>query len=71
MKMKASIEGMSCMHCVNHVKEALSELKGISNITVSLEGKFAEFDSTGEVSEDDIKSSIEDFGYEFKGITII
>ncbi|HIG0355743.1 TPA: heavy-metal-associated domain-containing protein [Clostridium sporogenes] len=71
MKMKASIEGMSCMHCVNHVKEALSELKGISNITVSLEGKFSEFDSTGEVSEDDIKSSIEDFGYEFKGITII
>ncbi|EPS50122.1 copper chaperone CopZ [Clostridium botulinum CFSAN002369] len=38
MKMKASIEGMSCMHCVNHVKEALSELKGISNINVSLEG---------------------------------
>ncbi|RFM20374.1 heavy metal transport/detoxification protein, partial [Clostridium botulinum] len=26
--MKASIEGMSCMHCVNHVKEALQMLKG-------------------------------------------
>ena len=71
MKTKITVNGMSCMHCVNHVKEALSELKGISNITVSLEGKFAEFDSTGEVSEDDIKSAIEDFGYEFKGITII
>ncbi|MDU6877497.1 heavy-metal-associated domain-containing protein [Clostridium tepidum] len=71
MKMKVSIEGMSCMHCVSHVEEALSGLKGISNINVSLKGKFAEFDSTGEVSENDIKSAIEDFGYEFKGITTI
>lgn len=71
MKMKAIIEGMSCMHCVGHVKEALSELKGISNIKVSLEEKFAEFDSDGEVSENDIKSAIEDFGYEIKKITTI
>lgn len=26
MKKKIFIEGMSCMHCVNHVKEALEDI---------------------------------------------
>ncbi|MEG2018838.1 MAG: cation transporter, partial [Clostridium sp.] len=34
MKKKISIEGMSCGHCVNHVKEALSELPGVTSVDV-------------------------------------
>ena len=37
MKVTLKIEGMMCMHCVAHVKKALSEIDGVSNVEVSLE----------------------------------
>ncbi len=36
MKKKLYIEGMSCDHCVKHVKDALSEIPGISSVEVDL-----------------------------------
>ena len=39
MLKKIFIEGMSCNHCVNHVKEALAELKDSGKIQVNLEEK--------------------------------
>ncbi|MEG1798527.1 MAG: cation transporter, partial [Clostridium sp.] len=50
MKKKISIEGMSCGHCVNHVKEALSELPGVTSVDVSLESKSAVLESSSEVT---------------------
>ena len=41
MLKKIFIEGMSCNHCVNHVKEALAELKDSGKIQVNLEEKYA------------------------------
>ena len=39
---RIGIEGMSCGHCVNHVKEALTEdIQGVKVIDVSLENKYA------------------------------
>ena len=39
---RIGIEGMSCGHCVNHVKEALTEdIQGVKIIDVSLENKCA------------------------------
>ncbi|CAM2910515.1 cation transporter [Hathewaya histolytica] len=68
MKKRVLIEGMSCGHCVKHAKDALSEIKGLSNIEVNLEEKMAEFDSTSEVTDEQIKNAIEDVGYEVKDI---
>lgn len=62
MKRKIKIEGMSCMHCVAHVKEALEELKGIETAEVLLEQNCALI--TGDVSEEAIKEAIDEAGYD-------
>lgn len=61
MKKKISIEGMMCEHCVAHVKEALEGL-GASEVEVSLEGGYAVCET--DKSDSDIKSAIEDEGYD-------
>lgn len=47
------IEGMSCEHCANSVKNALEELDGISKVEVSLNNKNAQ------IEYDDSKLNIE------------
>ena len=68
MKKKVLIEGMSCGHCVKHVKEALSELNGVASVDVNLDAKTAVFESSGEVKDEDIKFAIDEAGYEVVGI---
>ncbi|KPU44220.1 mercuric transport protein periplasmic component precursor [Oxobacter pfennigii] len=67
MKKKLLVEGMSCMHCVNHVKNALSEISGVTDVKVDLEGKNAvvEFDN---VDDEKFKAAVADAGYEVVGI---
>ncbi len=36
--LKLRIEGMSCEHCVRHVREALEKVPGVEEVEVSLEG---------------------------------
>lgn len=61
MSKKILIEGMSCGHCVMHATNALTEL-GLSNVKVDLSSKIAV--AEGNASDEDIKSAIEDAGYE-------
>lgn len=68
MKKKIIVEGMSCGHCVNHVKTALEELNGVDNVSVDLESKTAVVQAAVEVSDGDIKFAIEDAGYEVVSI---
>lgn len=68
MKKKIIVEGMSCGHCVNHVKTALEELNGAANVSVDLASKTAVFEASGEISDGDIKFAIEDAGYEVVSI---
>lgn len=63
MKKKIYIEGMSCGHCVRHVSSALSEVEGVSNVEVNLEGKYATVEVSG-VEDGALKFSIEDAGYD-------
>lgn len=62
MKKKMLIEGMSCKHCVMHVKNALSELEGVEDVNVDLENKMATMKT--EVCDEKLKKAIEDVGYE-------
>ncbi|MPN19196.1 Copper chaperone CopZ [bioreactor metagenome] len=71
MKKKILIEGMSCGHCVNHVKEALSELNGVTNVEVNLASKTAIIEATVDIEDKDIKFAIDDAGYEVVGIDIL
>ena len=62
MLKKIIIKGMSCSHCVNHVREALSELKDSQKVEVNLEQKYAIVETSS--NNDEIKEKIEDQGYD-------
>lgn len=62
MKKKIQIEGMSCNHCVAHVKEALKDLCEIGEVEVNLQDKYALLETTSDDSV--IKEAIEDAGYD-------
>ncbi len=68
MKKRILIDGMSCEHCVNHVKEALSQLNGVASVDVNLKEKYAILDTNIDVKDEDIKLAIDDAGYEAVGI---
>ena len=62
MKKVLLIEGMSCEHCVAHVKEALEAIDGVENVVVSLDENSATVET--EVSDEALKSAIEEEGYD-------
>ena len=65
-KIILNVEGMSCNHCVNAVKEALGELK-VQEVDVSLQDKTVTvvYDNT-QISAEKLKETIEDQGFEVK-----
>ena len=66
---RIGIEGMSWDHCVNHVKEALTEdIQGVKVIDVSLENKCATVEVDDNVSDEQIKAVISDLGYNVTSI---
>jgi copper chaperone len=64
--MTVKIGGMSCEHCVKAVEKALKDLKGIKNIKVGI-GQ-AVFEAPDKTDPAQIKSAIEDAGYEIISI---
>ena len=68
MKKKIIVEGMSCGHCVNHVKEALQELEGVQSADVDLASKTAIISSENNITDESIKDAIEDAGYDVVSI---
>jgi copper chaperone CopZ len=69
MRKKLMIEGMSCNHCINHLKTALSEdINGIKVIEISLEDKFAIVDIDDNVNLNKLNELIEELGFELKDI---
>lgn len=65
-KMVVKIEGMMCEHCANKIKSVLSELDGVTGVTVELKKKRAILE--GNAEEQQIKSAVENAGYTYKGI---
>ena len=69
MKKKLLVEGMSCGHCVNHLKTALTEdIDGIEVLDVDSENKCASVDMKDDVSIEKLKEVIAELGFELKGI---
>ena len=64
MKTVLQIEGMSCAHCVQHVKEALEAVAGVKSADVSLADKSAMVEHGDEVSLAALKADVEEAGYE-------
>ncbi len=62
------VEGMGCQNCVKHVTEALEGLDGVSKAEVSLEKNLAVVEMTREISDDVLKTAVEDAGYDVSKI---
>ncbi|QGU95313.1 heavy metal transport/detoxification protein [Clostridium bovifaecis] len=67
MKKKLNIEGMSCNHCVMHVKNALMEVEGVKNVEVNLDGKYALVEGES-LNNEKMKAEVEDAGYDVVSI---
>ncbi len=64
MKRKLFINGMSCMHCVRRVQNALKNVEGVTEAEVDLEGRFAIIELAKEVPDEILKKAVEEAGYE-------
>lgn len=69
MKKTIKIEGMMCMHCVEHVNKALSEIQGVTAVDVNLKKKTATVEIECTVTDDMLKAAIEAAGYVVKQIS--
>ena len=58
---------MSCGHCTGRVDKALNQIDGVT-ATVSLEDKSATVILDKDISDEILKKTIEDAGYEVKSI---
>ena len=63
MKIELKIEGMMCAHCQKHVHEALSEIDGVAEVQVDLEGKKAMVTVTKNIPTQVFEKVIIDAGY--------
>lgn len=68
MKKIISIDGMCCEHCASHVEKALSAVSNVVSAEVKLKKKCAIIRSREPVSDDEIKSVVQEAGYTVTGI---
>ena len=62
------IEGMSCGHCSKRVEEALKSVNGVKSVSVNLEKKKAEVVLKTDISNEVLKSAVEDVGFEVSNV---
>ena len=68
MTITLDIEGMMCEHCKKHVEEALAKLP-VSSAAVDLVKKNAVIEADGDITDDTLRQTIADAGYEVVNIT--
>ena len=59
-----NIKGMHCQGCVKTVSNALSNIKGVKAVIVSLENKNALISFEGEINKEDLISAVNELGFE-------
>ncbi len=64
MNKKIFIEGMACMHCKKSVEDALSAIRDVVGVEVSLEEKCASVTLAENLSDELLASIITDIGFE-------
>lgn len=67
MKKVLSIEGMSCGHCVVHVREALESVAGVAKADVDL-GKRQAVVEGPSLDDAAMKAAVSEAGYEITAI---
>ena len=64
MKKILKVEGMMCEGCVNRIKNALENIKGVKIIEISLDEKNVHIDVDNEIIFNDVVNKINDLGFE-------
>ncbi len=59
-----SITGMSCGHCVEHVKTALEGIDGVDSAEVSLDANSATINASVDVLDDALTDAVKAAGYD-------
>ncbi len=61
-----TVKGMSCEHCRKSVTEAVSKVKGVSDVTVDLEKGLASWKDAeaGSPAVDEVKKAIKNIGFD-------
>jgi len=59
-----NVEGMSCIHCVTAVKEAVCDVDGVEACEVDLEKKTATVKFADDTTESSITEAIKEEGFE-------
>ena len=62
MKKLLTVEGMSCGHCVMHVKSALEDVAGVTKVEVDLLKKSAMVEGEG-LDDAALKAAVAEAGY--------
>ena len=68
-KIIVNIEGMSCSHCAKRVEEGLKKIENVKSVKVNLDKKNATVIYKNEIDVDDIKKSIEELDFKYKGVS--
>lgn len=62
-----TVSGMTCAHCVASVTEEIETIPGVRNVAVALDGGRLTFDADAPVSDEVVKSAVEEAGYALAG----
>lgn len=62
------VNGMMCPHCEAHVKEALEKVEGVQEASADHTAGEVVVKLTAEVSEDTLKATVKEAGYECTGV---
>ena len=63
-ELKINVKGMMCTGCENRIKNAIGESKGIKSVDANHKTGQVVINSDNEVNIEEIKSVIEDIGFE-------
>ena len=68
MKKLLHVDGMMCQNCAKHVREALENIQGVSDVSVDLGAKTVSLTASDGVSDSVLAGAVDEAGYELKGI---
>ena len=57
------VDGMTCNHCANRVKEVFGELPGVKGVEVDLKEKKVSIDTAQNLKEEEVSRILEEQGY--------
>jgi copper chaperone len=62
-----TVSGMTCGHCVSSVTEELTELNGVTDVSVVLDSGAVTVTSAHELGHDEVEAAVTEAGYTLVG----